>query len=221
MLNRIKGAIFDMDGTLIDSLILWDVIWENFEKRFSPDKPFRVAPEHDKAIRTMTLAEAMEYINDIYRLADSSQKLIDAANEMIYDFYADSVKVKDGVIPFLEHLKARGIKMCVASATEKSLVFVAMKHCGLDKYFSNVISCADIGKGKDHPDIYVEAAKLLGTELSDTCVFEDSAVAAGTAKSIGMMTVGIYDKCNYGHDALKNASDEYIDFGETLEKLIK
>jgi len=219
MINSIKGAIFDMDGTLVDSLLLWDVIWEEFSQRYCDGK-LKTAKEHDKAIRTMTLVEATDYINGIYKIADSSKTLLDAANEMIYDFYANRVQTKPGVLNFLESCRKKGIKMCVATATAKNLVEVAIKHCGLGGYFSFVISCGDIGKGKDQPDIYLMAQQKLGTSADETCVFEDSHIAVATASSIGMKTVGIYDKYNYGHEEIRRIANAYIADGETLEKLI-
>ena len=110
--------------------------------------------------------------------------------------------------------------MCIASATDKKLLTVALYSCGLDRYFDTILSCADIGKGKDQPDIFYAALEHLGTDKETTWVFEDSAVAVATADKTGFKTVGIYDKFNYGHSDLKKTATEYIDDGETLLKLI-
>ena len=220
MINTIKGAIFDLDGTLINSLIIWDVMWEKFGQMFLGKNGFRPTQKDDKAIRTMTLVEATEYINGIYHFSDDSGKVLEAANKIIEDFYANEVESKDGVKGFLEELLQKGVKMCVASATDLRLVKIAIEHCGLGKYFSEVLSCADIGKGKDKPDIYLLAMQKLGTSLEETCVFEDSHVAIETAHSIGMKTVGIYDDYNYGQDEIKKTANAYIAKGETLLKLL-
>ena len=220
MLKNIKGAIFDMDGTLIDSLILWDVIWEQLGNIFLNDEKFSPAEVDDKAVRTMTLKDAMDYIHSVYSMGKSGQELFEVVNEIIENFYAEEVKLKKGVLEFLEYCYKKNIKMCVASASEKRLIEIALKTCGIEKYFKGVMSCAEIGKGKDEPDIYLKALNFLGTDKEETCVFEDSHIAITTAKGIGMKTVGIYDKFNYGHDVMKKIATEYIDNGETLEKLI-
>jgi HAD superfamily hydrolase (TIGR01509 family) len=121
---------------------------------------------------------------------------------------------------FLEYCKQHGVKMCIASATEKRLLDVAVRHCGIGDYFTAVLSCSEIGKGKDQPDIYIKAMESLGTSTEETCVFEDSHIAIDTADKIGMKTIGIYDKYNYGQDEMKKIATVYISEGETLEKLI-
>lgn len=221
MFGNIKGAIFDMDGTLIDSLIVWDVIWDEFGKRFLKGGKFDIKEKDDKAVRTMTLKDAMYYLNDIYSLAENGETVFEAANQIIADFYANTVELKKGCLNFLEYLYKKGIKMCVASASDLKLVKIAMKHCGIEKYFSDVVSCADMGKGKDEPDVYIKALESLGTSIDDTWVFEDSQVAIKTASALGMKTVGIYDKGNFGHEEIRKTAVYYIDEGETLEKLIR
>jgi len=221
VIDKINGAVFDMDGTLIDSLIVWDVIWENLGVKYLGKCGFRPSAGDDKAVRTMTLDLAMAFINERYGLAEDSKSVLDTTNEIIARFYSEEVELKDGVIELLEYLKGRGVKMCIASATDKNLLALAIEHCGLGRYFDTVLSCADIGKGKDQPDIYLLALDVLGTSVGDTCVFEDSLTALRTAHSIGLMTVGIYDRCNYGHDEMPAVSDVYVGDGETVIGVFK
>ena len=220
MVKNIKSAIFDMDGTLIDSLMIWDVMWERFGEKFLNVECFKPTAEDDKAIRTMTLKDAMNYLHSVYDIGNSGEELLDAANEIIKDFYAHDVKLKKGVLEFLEYLLAKDIKMCIASATDIELIKVALEHCNIGKYFTNIFSCAEIGKGKDKPDIYLKAMDFLGTSISETCVFEDSHIAIDTAHKIGIKTVGIYDKYNYGQEEMEKIATAYIADGETLEKLV-
>ena len=220
MINEIKGAVFDMDGTLVDSLMIWDVLWEELGKRFMGKNGFRPLKEDDKAVRTMLLSAAMEHIHEKYNMAENGEKLLECANEISRDFYENKVELKPGVAEFLECCQEKGIKMCIASATDINMIKIAMEHCGIGKYFSEIFSCAVIGKGKDEPDIYLHAMEYLGTTREETCVFEDSAVAIETAVKIGMKTVAIYDKFNYGQDLMKKIANEYIADGETLMKLV-
>ena len=217
----IKVAIFDMDGTLVDSLMLWDVFWSTFGERYLNDKSFVPSLEDDKKVRTLTLKDAMHLIHRNYNLGESGEELLALANTILNDFYANSVELKSGVREFLERCKNKGVKMCIASATAPELIDVAMKHCDIGKYFLKVFSCGTIGKGKDQPDVFLQAAEFLGAEIKETWLFEDSLTAIETATKIGMPTVGIYDRYNFGQDRIKKIATEYIAEGETLLKLTK
>ena len=218
---NIKAAVFDMNGTLVNSLMLWNVLWSTFGERYLNDKNFIPSTEDDKKVRTLTLKEAMKLIHENYNLGESGEELLAVANYIMNDFYANRVELKDGVREFLEHCKNNGVKMCIASATAPELIDVALKHCDIEKYFLKVFSCDAIGRGKDKPNIFLQAAHFLGTEIEDTWMFEDSLKAIETATKIGMPTVGIYDKFNYGQDKIKEIATEYINSTETLLKLIK
>ena len=218
---NIKGAIFDMDGTLIDSLMVWDVMWSEFGKKYLSDEKFRPSAEDDKKVRTTTLKDAMNIIHSSYGLGKDGKELLDSANDIIKNFYTYDVKLKSGVMEFLEHCYQKGIKMCIASATDLSLIETAINHCNIGKYFTDVLSCAETGKGKDKPDIYINALSCLGTKREETFIFEDSLVALNTASSLGIKTVGIYDENNYGHEEMERIADIYVGKGETLLKLIE
>ncbi len=217
---KIKAAIFDMDGTLIDSLMLWDILWSTLGNTYLSDSNFTPSEDDNKKVRTLTLSDAMELIHTNYGLGESGEELLALANDIIFDFYSNKVELKEGVLEFLRHCKAAGIKMCIASATAPELLNTAIAHCGITEYFSKVFSCADIGKGKEEPDIYLLACEFLGEESSETWVFEDSLAAIETATKIRMQTVGIYDRYNFGQDRIKEIATKYIDKGETLLKLI-
>ncbi len=220
-LQDIKGAIFDMDGTLVNSLILWEVIWKRFGKLFCNGEVFAPASADDKAVRTMTLKDAMHFIHARYDIGESGDELFSLADGILRDFYENEVELKEGVAEVLAYCKDEGIKMCIASASDKELINVALKHCGIEAYFTGIFSCAEIGKGKDQPDVYLQALEHLGTKAEETCIFEDSHVAIETADRLGMKTVGIYDPNNYGADKIEKIATVYVGAGESLKKLIE
>lgn len=218
---KFKVAIFDMDGTLIDSLGSWEILWEKIGENFLGKKGFRPLECDDKMVRTMLLKDAMYLIHSNYKVCSSGDELLNFANDLMKWFYSEVVCVKDGVIDYLEYLKLNGIKMCLVTATAKELVNLAVANCKLDVYFSEIISCADIGKGKNEPDAFLAACDLFGVKSKDACVFEDSLTAIKTAKKASFQTVGIYDKNNFCQDEIKEISDVYISCDNTLKDLIK
>lgn len=217
---QIKAAIFDMDGTLIDSLIFWEYLWKVLGTKYRDDPSFAPSAQVEKAIRTITMEEAMALLHETYGLGESAQALAREAGHHIREFYENRVELKPGVKAFLEHLQAQGVPMCIASATVPELIELAARHCGIHHYFQGFYSCADLGKGKEHPDIYLYAMAQLGTAPEDTWVFEDSLVALETAAALGMPTVAIYDANNFGHEQMARIARHYIGPGQTLEQLI-
>lgn len=217
---NIKAAIFDMDGTLVDSLMVWDVLWSAFGEKYLGDNSFRPSADDDKKVRTLTLSDAMDLIHENYSLGKSGKELLDFTNNLIVDFYSNTVELKDGVKEFLECLYKNGTKMCIASATAPDLIKIALKHCDIEKYFLKIFSCGELKVGKDKPDVFLLAKDFLGEGKDDTWVFEDSLVAIETAAKIGLKTVGIYDRYNYGQEQIKSLATKYIAEGETLTKLL-
>ena len=218
---KIKGAIFDMDGTLVDSLSFWDILWERMGETYLGKKNFRPSEEVDKNVRTMIFTKAMGYVKNVYSIDVSEDELTNFGTSSLADFYRNTVGLKTGARELLDALEAKGIKMCLATATDMQYVRIALEKLDLNKYFVSVMSCADIGKGKDQPDIYLNAVDALGFAREDICVFEDSYVALETARNIGLKTIGIFDKYNFGQDRLEKASIIYLGENRSLGELVK
>jgi HAD superfamily hydrolase (TIGR01509 family) len=219
---KIKGAIFDMDGTLVNSLIFWDVFWTKLGNKYLGIQNFKPDEELDTKVRTMIFNEAIACARESLGMQVGLDELITFSNSRIEDFYRYEVEVKAGVFDFLNYLKDSGVKIALASASEMKYVNVALEACGLSDYFdpSLVFSCADIGADKSKPDIYLKTQKALGFEADEICVIEDSLVALQTAKAEGFKTVGIYDANNFSQDKLKATSDIYVSKDETMADLI-
>lgn len=216
---KIKGAIFDMDGTLVDSLSFWDYFWRELGKKYLGVNDFSPSKDDDRAVRTMIMKDAVALIKEKYNFPQSVDELFKFTMDLIKYFYREIVKEKLGATELLDYLKDNGVKICLATATDMENVVIAVKSCDLEKYFSFIITCADVGKGKDNPDIYIKAIEKLGLKKDEVCVFEDSYVALETAKKLGTKTIGIFDKFNYGQDRLKLASNYYLGEGKSLSVL--
>lgn len=213
----LKGAIFDFDGTLVDSMFIWDTIGEDYLRSLGKE------PHEDlkETFMTLTLEEAAEYYRTHYGVTLSVKEIVDGVNTMVEGIYRTRVALKQGVADFLAQLKENGTRMCIATVTDRYLVEETLDRLGILQYFSEIFTCAEVGYGKDKPIIYRKALEHLGTTKNETYVFEDSLFALKTAKADGFTTVGVYDRHENRQDNLKNLADYYIvDFADPVLKTI-
>ena len=221
---RIDGAIFDLDGTLIDSMPWWDSLWEVISAAHFGGRPCRPKREIEEQMHALFLEEAVALLRDYYAEALG----VDLAGEALYetikhdidDFYRTRVDLKAGVRDFLQALHEQNVPMCVASASERDSITSVLKHCGIDRYFSRIFTCSEVGKSKTSPDIYHAALAFLGTPYDTTWVFEDAFTALHTASSIGLHTVGIFEAQESRYEEMKRTATLYLDRGQTMQDLI-
>ena len=207
---KIQGAIFDMDGTLVDSLSFWDCFWKDMGERYFGDPTFRMDAAHfDSHVSTMIFSRAISYLHGYLHIPCSAEEFDDFAAAYVENFYRTVVTPKSGAKELLAALRERGVRVCLASATDRRYLDIALENSGLAAFFTpeTVISCSDIGVGKERPDVFLAARKVLGTPLSQTAVFEDSALALETAKKAGFATVGVYDSHQTAEARLIAAAD--------------
>lgn len=213
----LKGAIFDFDGTLVDSMFIWDTIGEDYLRSLGKE------PHEDlkETFMTLTLEQAAEYYRTHYGVTLSVKEIVDGVNTMVEGIYRTRVALKQGVADFLAQLKDNGTRMCIATVTDRYLVEETLDRLGILQYFSEIFTCAEVGYGKDKPIIYRKALEHLDTAKNETYVFEDSLFALKTAKADGFTTVGVYDRHENRQDNLKNLADYYIvDFADPVLKTI-
>lgn len=189
-MNSIKGAIFDMDGTLLESVHMWLNLGSDYLKKMGLIPPEDI----NDILLTLTMKEAADFFINILGLKKTQEQIIREVNSHIEDFYRNEVIAKEGVSAFLKRLAAQNVKMCIATATDRYLVEAALTRCGIREYFSEIFTCSEIGKGKHEPDIYFAALRHLGTDIGETAVFEDAFYAAETAVNAGFRVVGVFDE---------------------------
>ena len=210
----IKGAIFDLDGTLLDSMWIWDTIGETYLLSLG------ITPKEDinALFRTFSLTQAAEYYIKNYNVRLSVEQIMEGVNKIVEEYYFNTVQLKNGVKEFLQILRKNNVKMCIATVTDRYQVEAALKRIGIKDYFTDILTCREIGHGKNQPIIYREALKKLGTKKSNTLVFEDAFYALKTASDDGFLTVGIYDKYNDDIQKIQNRCDIYLqDYINTKE----
>lgn len=218
---KIKGAIFDMDGTIIDSLMFWDYLWPKIGEKYMGDINFRPSDELSKKFRTTIFKDAMAFFREYYKLPVSFDEFYSFASSGILDFYKNIATAKKGADKLLAFLKEKGVKIYLASATTMPEIKFTLECHGLLEYFDDIFSCADIGVSKDKPDIYLLAMQKMGFSANEICVIEDSFVALETAKKVGFQTIGVYDAGNFDQERLKKSADIYLEKGKTLDELIE
>ena len=202
-------CIFDMDGTIADSM----GYWKQLEREFLIEKGIKDdVDETLKEIQHMTIPAAMEFFIDRFGFEGTVESLTEEFNGLMAEHYRNDVNIKPGAKEYLDKLKAAGAKMCIASATSTPLVKIALNRMGISDYFEFNLSCVDVGSSKDKPDVFLEAARRLGGSPEETAVFEDSLVASTSAKSAGFYVVGIYDKYSaHNWPGICDIADELIE----------
>ncbi len=186
-----KYCIFDMDGTLVDSMGYWERL--GVEYLVEQGVPQQRAEQAFCEISSMTLLQAVEYFIDTLHLPQTPQEVLDGMQQVMEGHYRRDVQLKPGVVEYLTELKGRGCKLCVATATAEPLAWLCLERLGIAHYFDFLLSCETLGVGKGQPDIYLLAAQKLGGTPGETAVFEDALYAATTAKGAGFYTVGVKD----------------------------
>lgn len=204
---KLQGAIFDLDGTLLDSMSVWETVGEDYLRSLG------ICPRENLAetFKEMSLAQSAAYYQNVYGVEKSEEEIINGINEIIEKFYIEKAVLKEGVKEFVEDLRSKGVKMCIATATDEYLVESALTRCGIRQYFSDVITCREAGHGKDDPHIFQLALQRLGTLKEKTVVFEDAIFAIQTAKNAGFVVAGVYERAEDHQKEVRRLSDYYIE----------
>lgn len=193
-----KYAIFDMDGTLIDSMSYW----KNLGREYLREKGVKGnLDEIMEKIKPMTMTESAELFRTEFDLQGTKETIAAEMNWMMEEHYRKDIPLKEGVKEYLSVLKKNGVRMCVASATDNVLMKTCLERLEILPYFEFLLSCEEVGEGKRKPDVYFEALRRLQKENEiihpkDIAIYEDADYAIQTAVDAGFYTIAIYDDSN-------------------------
>ena len=185
----IKGMIFDADGTLLDSMPIWDDLGVRYLKELGVE----AEPGLPEILFRMSLEESAAYMKRTYGLSQTEEEIRRGVLAKLEDFYVNEVQAKPGVDEFLRTLHERQVPMMIATSSSRHHIEEAMRRLGFLDYFAGIITCEEVGAGKSRPDIYLKCAETMGLDPEEVCVVEDVIHAVRTANAAGFPTAGVYD----------------------------
>ena len=212
-----KGMIIDLDGTLLDSMKYWDTVGADFLRNQKVVPPDNL----NDIIKEMSFEESAQYFIDEFGLHFSVTDVIHEINKMVDDAYRHTIQLKPDAESALKKMKARGMKLCIATVTNHQLAELALTRLGVMDYFEFIITCGEVGQSKNEPDIYNKAAQLFGLKSADIGVIEDALYCIKTAKNSGFYVIGMYDESSQlDTEVIIKTCDQYVTSFKELEGLL-
>ncbi|MBE5936253.1 MAG: HAD family phosphatase [Lachnospiraceae bacterium] len=206
MLKDIEAVIFDLDGTLIDSM--W--VWQSIDREYLGKREIAVPKELNKELEGMSFEEVAAYFKEKFGLEDSVEEIVAEWNRMAWDKYEHEVKLKQGVRDFLKYLKSNDIKTGIATSNSRGLAQLVLKANNIDKYIDKIVTSTDVSKGKPEPDVYLLAAKELNKKPCKCLVFEDVLNGMIAGKRANMRVCAVYDKASHATMEQKKEVADYV-----------
>ena len=207
-LNNYDAVIFDLDGSLVDSMWMWKAIDIEYLSGFGIEAPKNL----QKEIGGRSFIETAHYFKERFGIEDSVEKIGDDWNRMAWDKYTHEVPLKDGAMEFLDECDRQGIKLGIASSNSTELIEQVLSSHKIRSKFKSIKSGTEILKGKPAPDVYLAVAKELEAEPSRCLVFEDLVDGIKAGKNAGMTVVAVSDDYSrHSDDIKKKLADLYIE----------
>lgn len=215
MIDEFKAVLFDLDGTLVDSMWMWHAIDIEYLNRFGLTPP----DDLSEAIEGMSYDETAVYFKSRFNIEDSLDKIKADWKEMSREMYCTKIQLKAGVRRFLDYLKNKNIKMSICTSNSYTLAEELLKSLDIYKYFDTIVTAGMVGLGKPNPDVYLEAARLLEIPIEKCIVFEDVVQGIMAGKNAGMKVVAVFDEASKNTtDKKKELADYYV---ESIDEFIE
>ena len=206
-MKEIKGAIFDIDGTLLDSLHVWRIATE----RFLEGVGCKADAEMGRALKVMSLEEGCVFLRDHFGLSMTPEEIRMGLLTTIRDYYRNEVELKPGANEFVRAFATLGLPMVLATTGDGEAVKGALERHGLWEYFDRLFTSLELGTSKRDPATFIKCAEYMGISPEEAVVFEDSFFAVDAAKEAGCPVVVLWDKSNDAiTDELREKADLYM-----------
>ncbi|WP_066496566.1 HAD family hydrolase [Abyssisolibacter fermentans] len=219
MLENIKAVIFDLDGTLVDSM--W--VWRDIDINYLQDKGSDILIEDlESEIEGMSFTETAMYFKEKFNIEDSVEDIKEEWNRLAFEYYSKKILLKDGAREFIKYLKQNDIKLGIGTSNSRELAEAVLLSNGILDYFDTFITSCEAGKGKPNPDVFLKAAKNLDVKPEECIVFEDTYAGVLAGVRAGMKVYGVADALSLiNKDKISKLVEKYIISYFDLEVLAK
>ena len=203
-----KYIIFDLDGTLIDSM----PVWRGTGSGFLNNHNFPVPENLMEVVKTQTIWQTAEWFRTELGVPMEAEDIVNEIVESVVEAYRHTIPLKDGAMEYLEKMKQEGVEMCILTASEADYILPALDRLDIRKYFSHVLTCTELGEYKNDGKAYLKTMELMGGTLEETVVFEDAYYAVKGAKSVGFTVYAVLDEVirEDDIDKIKETADHYF-----------
>ena len=209
---KIKYAVFDFDGTLFDSMFIWEDVSEIYLRSVGKEP----GPSVREDVRPLSLYQSACYFKREYDLPFSAEEIVRDINRIVEHFYMYEVLPKPGAVDFLKRLKNAGIRMCIATASDRHQIEAALRRCAMEHCFEAIFTCSEVGHGKDEPAVFRKAMEHFGAHRRELVIFEDAIHAIQTAKADGFTVAAVFDSSEKRQAEIRDLADCCIaDFEHT------
>ncbi len=207
MLEGRRAVIFDLDGTLMDSMWMWRDIDIEYLGRYGYTPPEGL----EKVIEGMGFTETAQYFKERFAIPDSIEKIKEDWLLMAGDKYAHEVKLKPGASGFLRKIRRKGLRIGIASSNSRDLILACLRGNGVEDCFDCIVTSCDVAKGKPAPDVYLKAAAMLKVRPEECLVFEDVPMGILAGKNAGMRVCAVEDAWSGAQmEEIRHLADGYI-----------
>lgn len=185
-----KAIIFDLDGTLVDSMSYWN----HLNKDFMKTKGVEVSDEVNHKLITMSSRGALKFLKEHYELKESVDELFNEMKDVIIEFYTNKVEPKENALEILKYLKEKGYKIVIGTSTEEEFARIVVEKYGIDEFIEKIYTVENIGISKEEKEFFLEIADKICEKPEDVALVDDNHLALKAAREAGLITFGIYDE---------------------------